>query len=643
MLTATVRRAAPFVFVSAGFLCAPGLGAATYQAGPDLELARSAPLIVRATVVSQSSRLEPVGGTRRPFTIVTLAALEKIKGDVPDTFSVRLPGGKVGDAISWVPGTPAFASGKEMILFLERSPGNPSLFRLTEFGMSKYDLEDGFAVRPVFGPREDLLVSDRGDLLEGLGEKASTPARDADSFLRALRDVAAGREPGEIQWRERSAKPGPGTRRPKWGNIAGREPGDGCGADPCLFRWFWDTGASPNGVITVTGTQTNLTNDDASGCGTDSVCDVQHAIDEWDGVAGTDVHYSGPTTGGNVRVELDALQDYNGGSAWTTALGCGPGTVGLGGPGEAFGPRTYRGDASYFAPRSADVSMRKVTCNTGYSARTFKTAVLHELGHTLGLGHPDQDVSTHSTTPASSYDTAVMHSQVPDTKPDTPQQDDIQAIQYYYTTGSLGTLPVANFSFSPGSPAAGGPVSFTDTSSGSPVAWTWNFGDPGSGTSNTSTSRNPSHTFSSPGTYTVRLTAGSATGSGATTKSVTVGQGTGGCHPSATTLCLNDNRFSVTATFRTQQGQSGNAIGTELTADSGYFYFFNAANIEVVIKVLRACGINNSYWVFAAGLTNVEVHVTVMDTSNGTVKTYDNALDVAFAPVQDTTAFSTCP
>jgi PKD repeat protein len=639
---ATFRSSARFVFSAVGFVCAFALGAATYQPGPDLELARSAPLIVRATVVSQTARLEPVGGAQRPFTIVTLAALEKIKGEVPDTFSVRLPGGKVGDAISWVPGTPGFVAGKETVLFLERAPGHPGLFRLTEFGMSKYDLEDGFAIRPAFGPREDLLVADRGDIVAGLAEKAAVPARDADSFLRALRGVAAGREPGEIAWRERSEGKEAGLRR-KWDNIAGREPGDAC-PTPCLFRWFWDAAAtSPNGVITVTGTQTNLTNDDAAGCGTDSVCDVQHAVDEWHGVAGTDVRYSGPTAGGNVRVTLDAIQDYNGGSAWTTPLGCGPGTIGLGGPSEAFGPRTYRGDTSYFAPREADVSMRKVTCNTGYSARTFKTAVMHELGHTLGLGHPNEDVSMHSTTPASSYDTAVMHSSVPQSKPDTPQQDDIQAIQYYYTTGSLGTLPTANFSFSPASPTAGAPVSFTDTSTGSPVAWNWTFGDPGSVGSNTSTSRNPSHTFSSAGNYTVSLTAGSATGSGATTKTVTVGQGTGGCVPSSTTLCLNSDRFSVTAFFRTNQGQSGNAVAVELTADSGYFYFFNPANIEIVIKVLRACGLNNKYWVFAAGLTDVEVTLTVTDTSNGTVKNYNNPLGTAYAPVQDTNAFETCP
>jgi hypothetical protein len=118
---------------------------------------------------------------------------------------------------------------------------------------------------------------------------------------------------------------------------------------------------------------------------------------------------------------------------------------------------------------------------------------------------------------------------------------------------------------------------------------------------------------------------------------------TGPCVPDVQTLCLNGSRFAVSARYRTNDGRSGDATGVTLTADSGYFWFFNPANIEVVVKVLNACSVNDHYWVFAAGLTNVEVTLFVTDTDRGSLKTYINQLGVPFAPIQDTSAFATCP
>ncbi len=67
--------------------------------------------------------------------------------------------------------------------------------------------------------------------------------------------------------------------------------------------------------------------------------------------------------------------------------------------------------------------------------------------------------------------------------------------------------PIALFDYNSG--CASGPVSFTDESTinggGEIVTWLWDFGDPGSGASNTSTLQNPVHLFSAPGDYTVLL------------------------------------------------------------------------------------------------------------------------------------------
>jgi trypsin-like peptidase len=117
----------------------------------------------------------------------------------------------------------------------------------------------------------------------------------------------------------------------------------------------------------------------------------------------------------------------------------------------------------------------------------------------------------------------------------------------------------------------------------------------------------------------------------------------GVCSPSSTTMCLNNNRFAVSASWRTNDGQTGNGTVVKLTDDTGYFWFFSASNVEAVVKVLNACGLGGKYWVFAGGLTNVNVVLTVVDTKTGTVKTYTNPINTAFQPIQDTNAFSTCP
>lgn len=118
--------------------------------------------------------------------------------------------------------------------------------------------------------------------------------------------------------------------------------------------------------------------------------------------------------------------------------------------------------------------------------------------------------------------------------------------------------------------------------------------------------------------------------------------GSAGCVATSTAMCLNNDRFKVEATYQTGSGQSGQAQVVRLTSDTGYLWFFSSTNVEVVVKVLNACGING-YWVFAGGLTDVRVTLTVTDTKSGAIKTYTNPLGTPFAPIQDTSAFSTCP
>ena len=81
----------------------------------------------------------------------------------------------------------------------------------------------------------------------------------------------------------------------------------------------------------------------------------------------------------------------------------------------------------------------------------------------------------------------------------------------------LPAPPNVDFDFSPANPQVSQLVQFTDTSTGSPTVWFWDFGD---GT--TSTLQNPTHSYSVANTYTVVLTASNSGGSGQIAKDVVV-------------------------------------------------------------------------------------------------------------------------
>jgi len=115
------------------------------------------------------------------------------------------------------------------------------------------------------------------------------------------------------------------------------------------------------------------------------------------------------------------------------------------------------------------------------------------------------------------------------------------------------------------------------------------------------------------------------------------------CFEDATTLCLGaGGRFAVTATWSTERG-IGAGQSIPVSADTGGFWFFADDNLEILVKTLDGCPVNDRWWVFAAGLTNVAVEVMVRDTSSGQFHRYPNPLGMPFQPLQDTQAFATCP
>jgi PKD repeat protein len=83
--------------------------------------------------------------------------------------------------------------------------------------------------------------------------------------------------------------------------------------------------------------------------------------------------------------------------------------------------------------------------------------------------------------------------------------------------GQVGdpTVLSPGFSIHPFAPRVGWDIQFTDLSSGAPVTWLWDFGD---GT--TSTERNPTHRYTTAGTYEVTLDVSNEAGASASVSRV---------------------------------------------------------------------------------------------------------------------------
>jgi DNA-binding beta-propeller fold protein YncE len=129
----------------------------------------------------------------------------------------------------------------------------------------------------------------------------------------------------------------------------------------------------------------------------------------------------------------------------------------------------------------------------------------------------------------------------------------------------------------------------------------------------------------------------------ANSNSLTVIPPLGSCAAGPNALCLGGNRFLVTAEFDAGASGSGAAQAVGITADTGYLWFFDASSVEAVVKVLDACTLDNHYWFFAGGLTDVNVVITVTDTKTGLSKSYTNPAGTPFLPIQDTAALAVCP
>jgi PKD repeat protein len=129
-----------------------------------------------------------------------------------------------------------------------------------------------------------------------------------------------------------------------------------------------------------------------------------------------------------------------------------------------------------------------------------------------------------------------------------------------------------------------------------------------------------------PGGAPLALAAAASGGDGAFDVSSIFGGVSGTCTPTGNNLCLLDGRFSVEVEWHDQHNDTdgfGHPIaGTDRT---GYFWFFNSDNVELVTKMIDGAVVNDHFWVLWGALTDVEYTIRVTDTvAGGPPREYHN-------------------
>jgi PKD repeat protein len=175
----------------------------------------------------------------------------------------------------------------------------------------------------------------------------------------------------------------------------------------------------------------------------------------------------------------------------------------------------------------------------------------------------------------------------------------------YSPTGMLPnitppSLPVANFEANLLTGTVPLTVQFTDTSTGPPTTWNWIFGD--FGADNTSTLQNPSHMYTTAGSYSVNLTVTNASGSNTLIKTnyITVNMpapvanftGTPTTGPAPLSVSFTDSSTGSPTSWNWIFGDTG--AGNTSTLQNPSHTYTNAGTYSVNLTVSNAGGSNST-------------------------------------------------
>jgi hypothetical protein len=375
------------------------MSAATFVVPPDRDLVSRADAIVLATAVSSYSAPTADGGIE---TLTTLRTDEVIKGVVGQTFTVAEPGGEYGGRFMLISGVPRFTGGTKMLLMLART--GTDRWAVSELVLGKFTFREAANGSPRILERDADEISGWDPDLTPHREEA----RLADRFLDFVRAESKGRRAAADYFApvtmSSSSRFAPATTSSTPTSTAVAAPAAVTGYSATSYTMVisgssgsrWTVFPSP--VTFYSGTTQEP---GAPGGGSTA---INAAFAAWDNDCGSNVNYVyGGTDNGTHTQGLHGVDGANtilferdlsswGIAPFSCSSGGYSGTLGLGGITNASGTNSVNGE-TFATTQEADVEMNRgiANCSLLFGNGDFNSAVAHEVGHTLGFRHADQD------------------------------------------------------------------------------------------------------------------------------------------------------------------------------------------------------------------------------------------------------------